>query len=408
MPVSYQHARLSNGLSIVAEVDMAAHTSAIGFFVRTGARDESPEVMGVSHFLEHMMFKGTATRTSDDVNRAFDEMGAKSNAYTSSEVTAFHAATLPERLDEAAEVLADMMRPALREVDFDTERGVILEEIAMYADDPVFELYETALEQYYGVNPLGHRVLGTPATIAAMTAPQMRSYFENRYSADNTVVALSGQVDFDKAVRHIEKLCGHWQATGTKRTYQGLDFAARTITRQSAKVQRGYRMLLAPGPSLSDPRRYAAFVMAQLLGGADNSLMHWALVETGIAEEAEAAFDPRDGVGDLRLFVAAPPDRLDEAWAIATKQVELLPGAISDDDVSRIVAKVATGVVIAGERPDGRMHRLGRQWAYGLPYISLEEELAIIERVTVADVRALLAAYPFAPATVATLLPEAA
>ncbi|MFG0273795.1 MAG: M16 family metallopeptidase [Phycisphaerales bacterium] len=126
MPVTFEHATLPNGLTIVGEIDRDAHTSACGFFVKTGARDETSDLMGVSHFLEHMMFKGTDRRTADDINREFDELGAKYNAYTSSEITCFYAQTLPEHTAQAVDLLADMMRPALRDEDFNQERNVIL------------------------------------------------------------------------------------------------------------------------------------------------------------------------------------------------------------------------------------------------------------------------------------------
>src|SRR5437588_1673860 len=129
---------LDNGLEIVAETSPDAYSSAYAFFVQTGARDETDDVSGVSHFLEHMMFKGTPTRTADDVNREFDEMGAHYNAFTSEENTVYYAAILPEHQTAAAELLADIIRPALREEDFNTEKQVIIEEIRMYEDQPPF------------------------------------------------------------------------------------------------------------------------------------------------------------------------------------------------------------------------------------------------------------------------------
>src|SRR5262245_43239430 len=136
MPIEFQQATLPNGLTIIAEIDDDAHSAAIGFFVKTGARDEHPGVMGVSHFLEHMMFKGTATRSAEEVDQEFDDLGAEHNAFTTSELTAFWAHSLPEHLNKAEEILADLLRPALRPTDFDNEKKVILEEIAMYNDHP--------------------------------------------------------------------------------------------------------------------------------------------------------------------------------------------------------------------------------------------------------------------------------
>ncbi|HRJ50848.1 MAG TPA: pitrilysin family protein, partial [Phycisphaerales bacterium] len=188
MTSRFQHATLPNGLTIVAEVDPSAHTAAAGYFVKTGARDEDPSVMGVSHFLEHMMFKGTHDLSADDVNRAFDDRGAKNNAYTTNEMTCFYAHCLPEHLPTINQLLGRMLRPALRESDFDTEKGVILEEIAMYRDNPFWVLYEESVERYYTGHGLGQRVLGTTRTITDLSRDQMLAYFSSRYSPDNMAV----------------------------------------------------------------------------------------------------------------------------------------------------------------------------------------------------------------------------
>ena len=203
MPIEFRRTTLSNGLEIVAEVDADAHTAAAGFFVKAGARDEDPAVMGVSHFLEHMMFKGTASRTAADVDRDFDDIGAAHNAFTAGEMTAFWAHALPEHLPRAVEVLADILRPALRQEDFDDEKNVILEEIAMYDDQPFWIVYERALERFFRSHPLGHRVLGTRETVGAMRREQMQAYFDRRYSADNTTVALAGRIDFEDLTRQL-------------------------------------------------------------------------------------------------------------------------------------------------------------------------------------------------------------
>ncbi|MFN0012298.1 MAG: M16 family metallopeptidase [Phycisphaerales bacterium] len=405
MPVAFRHHTLPNGLTIIAETDEAAMTAAAGFFVRTGARDEAGAIMGVSHFLEHMMFKGTPTRTSDDINRAFDEIGAKANAYTSNELTAFHAATLPEHLTAALDVLADMMRPALRETDFSTERGVILEEIAMYEDEPMWVLYERCLEEHFGAHPLSHRVLGTKATISALQAPQMRGYFEHRYSADNTTLALAGRVDFDAVVRHAERVCGHWQRTGAQRDAASPPAAGKHFQITSDKVARAYLMVLAPGPGAADPRRYAASVAALALGAPDNSRLHWALIETGIAEEASSGVETLDGTGLWQVFLGCDPDRIDEAEAIVQREIDALAANITDDDVIRIKARVATSAILAGERPDGRMHRIGRQWTSLGTHTTLEEEVRRIDELTTHDVRRVLSELPWSPRTVGRLLP---
>ncbi len=418
MAVNFRKQTLDNGLTILAECDAGAHSAAAGFFVKTGARDEESRVMGVSHFLEHMMFKGTPTRTAERINKDFDRIGAKNNAYTSSEMTCFHATVLPESLlgdGGVVELLSDMLRPALRQEDFDTEKNVILEEIAMYEDNPFWVLYERVMEEHFAgknpklpgiTHPLGHRVLGTKQSITDLTSAQMRDYFQQRYSADNTVVALAGKIDFDAAVSEISRLCGSWSRTGAVRTPGMPPLADRAIELRDEKVNRAYLVILAPAPASDDPRRYAASLMAQVLGGPDNSRLHWSLIETGLAEQAEVGFEPKDGCGDFLLYVACDPERREEVWTIVQEQIANLSSTLTDADLEKIRCKAATGVTLAGERPGGRMQRLGRQWTYLGKYSTLEEELAKITAVTVADVRKVIADFPFSPRTIGWLLPK--
>jgi len=408
MAVTFQHAQLPNGLTIIAEVDPNAHSAAVGYFVKTGARDELTPVMGVSHFLEHMMFKGTAKRTSEQLNRDFDRIGARNNAYTSSEMTCFHAQVIPEKLGDSIEILADMMRPALRVEDFTTEKGVILEEIAMYQDNPFWVLYERAMEEHYAPHPLAHRVLGTKESITALSAEQMRAYFENRYSADNTVVALAGKMDFAQVTAQIEQLCGHWQRTGAVRTLGTVPSNDRAFEMRDAKVSRGYVIMITAAPSASDPRRYAASLVSEVLGGSDNSRFHWALIETGLAEEAQSGFDPRDSTGDYLAFASGDPDRLDEIQEVMMREIRGLADSLTEDDLAKIRSKMVTGVTVSGERPSGRMQRLGRQWIYLGHYATLEEELARMSAVGIAEMRELLVNYPFTPCTIGRLLPAPA
>lgn len=408
MGVEFRRAELDNGLTIIGEIDPGAHTSACGFFVRTGARDEDRREMGVSHFLEHMMFKGTPGRTAEQINRELDAIGSRSNAYTSSEMTVFYSAMLPEYLERGLEILSDMMRPALREEDFVTEKGVILEEIAMYRDDPGWVLYERAVEEHYAEHPLGYRVLGTEQTIGALRVEAMRDYFRRRYSADNTTLAVAGRVDWDRLVERAAAYCGHWERTSPGRVVTRPRFRPHSFVQHDAKVTRAYRLLLAEGPGAADPARYTAYILALLLGGPDNSRFHWSLIESGLAEEADASYEPKEGVGDLRLFVACEASRLQRVWDLAMDEARHLADRITPEDVERVRARIATGATLAGERPEGRMQRIGRQWLTLGEYTTLEEELERINRVSVRDVRDLCAAIDWSVSTTGTLLPDRA
>src|SRR3984893_3210290 len=191
---------LKNGLRIIAETSPSARSTAVGFFVRTGARDESSDVSGVSHFLEHMVFKGTPHRTALDVNRDFDRIGAHSIAFTSQENTVFYAAILPEYLPQAVDILSDILRPSLRVEDFDMEKNVIIEEIGMYEDQPMWSAYDRAKRGYFADHPLGNSILGTPESIRALARDQMHGYFQRRYVAPNITVAAAGNYDWKDLV----------------------------------------------------------------------------------------------------------------------------------------------------------------------------------------------------------------
>src|SRR5207249_8084590 len=177
--------RLPNGLQIIAETSPSARSMALGFCVRTGSRDESADVSGVTHFLEHMVFKGTPRRSALDVNRDFDKIGASYNAFTSEENTVFYAAILPEYLPQAVDILADILRPSLRGEDFDMEKKVIIEEIGMYEDQPMWCAYDLAKKAFFADHPLGNSILGSAATVAGLTQQQMQAYFDRRYVGAN-------------------------------------------------------------------------------------------------------------------------------------------------------------------------------------------------------------------------------
>ena len=408
MGVQFQKRVLPGGLTVIAEVDPSAHSAAAGFFVRTGARDEPREVMGVSHFLEHMMFKGYGDVSSEALNAAFDDMGASNNAYTSHEVTCFHARVTPDRTADALELLARMLRPALRTEDFDTEKQVILEEIAMYKDNPYWVLADAANDRHYGAHSLGYRVLGTEESVGAMTPAQMGGYFERRYGTRNTVVALAGNLDFDAACDLLAATCSDWKPGDSGRDTAAPRVGGGGFVVEDAKVTRTYMLGMARGASDKDDRRYAAMLAAQVLGGGDNSRLHWALIEPGIAEEAWASFDAHDGIGDFALFASGDPDEADRIWEVALAEARALGDKLTEDDLTKVRSRIATAAAVHAEKPSDRMQRIGRHWSARGEYVPLSEELGRVARVDVKSVRGYLADFPIEPTTWGRLTPARA
>ncbi len=393
--------RLANGLTIIAEVDPNALTMAAGFFVRTGGRDEPSALMGVSHFLEHMMFKGSATTTAQEVNKRFDAIGAEHNAFTTIDTTAYHAHVLPEHQRHAIAYLADLLRPAIRDADFDDERKVILEEIAMYDDQPFWPLYERAAEMFHTTNRLGHRVLGTPESIKSMEAQSMRDYFRSRYSPDNTVLALAGCVDLRAALQQVEVELGGVPPQQPRRLHDAIAHGRGEFAITSEKARRHYLVGIAPGPAATDPDRYAVMVLAQILSDSDSGRLHWALVEPGLADNADVSLDLHDDCGEVLVTLtcdASDPTEVTRVERILFDECErTTQHGVTEAELTSVRAKVATMVTLAAERPAGRMRRLGSNWANGLPYSSLDEELRRISAVTIDEVNRVAKRFPMTP-----------
>lgn len=404
----FQTTQLDNGLTIVAETDDAAHTGAVGFFVKAGSRDETDNVMGVSHFLEHMMFKGTERRTAADVNREFDEIGANYNASTSQEVTTYYAHVLPEFIPQSIDLLSDMLRPSLRDDDFNMEKNVILEEIGMYEDHLFWVAYEKAMADSYPDHPLGYRVLGTKDTIKALTADQMRAYFEHRYSPDNIVVSLGGKIDFDACVDQIAEACGGWKRTGVTRDYAEPRVAesAATIAKPTAALH--YVIGLTDGPSAQDESRYAADALAHILGDSDGSRLYWKLIDTGLADEAEVSHHGYDQTGMYLLHAACPPENADKVEAALLETVDAAANDLTDDEIERAKSKMMMAVTLRDERPAGRMMSAGSNWLYLGKHLTLEDQLTHIRAIDADAIRGVIERHPFTPRTIARLTPNGA
>src|SRR6267142_422314 len=249
LTMQYHSHTLPNHLALIGETNPAARSVALGFFVKTGSRDETADVSGVSHFLEHMVFKGTPNRTALDVNADFDRIGAQYNAFPSEENTVFYAAVLPEYLPKAFDILSDILLPSLREDDFEMEKNVIIEEIGMYEDQPMWSAYDNAKRVYFADHPLGNSILGTPASIRALTRDQMHRYFQRRYVPGNIAVVAAGSFQWDAFVKLAEKHCGRWeQGTEGHLDIRPTRGSGRFEVLSKDKVTQEHVILVSPGP----------------------------------------------------------------------------------------------------------------------------------------------------------------
>lgn len=396
---------LANGLHIIGELNKVNKSCGIGFFVNTGSRDELPLESGVSHFLEHMLFKGTDKRNAIELTYAMGAIGAQANAYTSEENTVYYAGVLPEYLPQMQEILSDMMRPALDTEEFAMEKKVILEEIAMYLDRPHFYLFERASADFFATHPAGNSVLGTNESITALTRDQMKSYFDRRYAPSNMVLVVSGNFNWDTFLADAEAMCSSWPDFTCSRERPEFNFSVISKEYRKKSIQQAHVLLAAPGPAANEQERFAFALLATMLGDSSGSRLYWELVDKGIAETAGADHDDRDGVGMLSIYASMPPENLNQVKDIITRCTNDLSD-FSDHDLQRAKTKLSTRLVMQGELPMGRLMALGSNWNYRKTIHSLVETIESVKSITHTDIAQALEKYPLQSWSNFALLPE--
>lgn len=390
----YSH-RLANDLEILAECHPAALSTALGFFVRTGARDEPPEWAGISHFLEHMAFKGTETLTAEDINRGFDEIGAAYNATTSQDETVFYAVILPEHLERAFALLAALVAPALRDADFQLEKQVVLEEIKMYADQPPYGIDDLCRARFFAGHPLGQSVLGTTETISQLTPEQMRTYYRQRYTANNILVVGTGAVDFDKLVDLAERYCGHFESAENDRLRRRVDpaFGLRIHEKPSATQQ--YVIQMAEAPPVDSADRFAAQMLAAIVGASSSSRLYWEFVEPGRVDSISLNYEGFEDAGVFVTLMCCSPEVLaDNLRRLRRLYADIEQHGVTAEELERVKNKLTAAVALAAERPAARLFPIGSERLATGAYRSVEDDLAILEGITLAQVNAVAEKYP--------------
>lgn len=404
--MDFQKEQLPNGLTVIGEHNPKAQSFAAGYFVNTGSRDETPEIAGVSHFLEHMMFKGTPRRSPDDINREFDEMGANYNAYTSEERTVYYGAVLPERGHKLLDLLSDMMRPALRNEDFDMEKNVILEEIAMYEDRPNFKVFEIANEKFYNGHPIGNSVLGSSDSIKNLQREQMNKYFESRYAPNNMILTVAGNYDWQKVLGQVGTMTKDWKPSEAGRTYPSLKAKTGSEAELEKSLKRVHVAFYAPGVSAQDELRYAASLLASCVGDGTGSRLYWSLVDKGLVDSASLSHDSSDGVGAFVGYLSTAPEQLEQTVDIFKQELlKVEREGVSKDEWQRAQRKFATSLTLRGETPFGRLMSLGSSYLYNQKYQSVQDVVDAVFKATPEDAQRVLKTNPFSALYSFTLKP---
>ena len=405
--MEFQNKISANGLTIIGEVNNSAQSAAVGFFVRTGARDETDAVSGVSHFLEHMIFKGTDNLSAMDVNEAFDRIGAKFNAFTSEENTVYYAAILPEYAEKITRLWAQLMRPALRDEDFDLEKNVIKEEIAMYKDLPHFDVMDRARALHFDGHPCGKSVLGTNESIDALKSSQMRNYFSVRYAPNNIVLACCGDIDFDKICAVAEDGCGGWTASDAKRELSGWGGSGKKERHAKDNLTHEHICLLSEAVSMQDKRRYANSLAAMIVGDYTGSRFYWALVDNALADTAAMQYESMDGAGAMYSYIRCSSENKDKVMEIVAEIFDdIQRDGVSESELRTARNKVLSAVTIKSETPMGRLVNLGFNWVYRNEYRDINEDIAAIKAVKTDDINSLMREFKLNRFTQLSIGPE--
>ena len=242
--------------------------------------------------------------------------------------------------------------------------------------------------------------------IKGLSRDQMARYFADRYGPGNMVLAVTGKVDFPNFVKLAEKYCGNWPRVNAPRTTPQPLFQSKRKKMADPKLNRQYTMAFTPGPSAQDERRFAARVLADVIGDSDGSRFYWALVDNAIAEEADFGFYPHDACGSYYLSIINDPERTDQCLDIALKELQRVKSDLNNDEVERAKNKIASSIVLQGEIPLGRMRAIGGQWIYNKEYRSLEQDMATLQAITPDSLKKLMQDFPFDPMTIVTLGPK--
>jgi predicted Zn-dependent peptidase len=376
---------------VVTEHVPSVRSIAMGLWVRVGSRDEDPGEAGISHFLEHLLFKGTPSLTAEQIAQVFDSFGADINAATSKETTVLYAHFLDEHLEEAFGVMADMLLRSTY-ADIDSEREVVLEEIAMYEDEPQDKVHDVLSHAIFGDHPLGRPVIGRGEVISSVSVEEIRAYHDSRYAPMSIVLAAAGNVEHDV----IAQLGEARLRPPSKREPVASNGNAPTVHSGTmafhAKETEQYHICLGgPGIQRDDERRFALSVLDAVLGGSTSSRLFQEVREKrGLAYSIYSWASHYRDTGQVGIYVGTRQDNVGEAMGVIGAELERLQAdAVTDEELTRAREHVKGRVVLSMESTANRMHRLGRSVLTGMPLLTPDEMIAKLDEVDREQIQSL-------------------
>ncbi|HET9120097.1 MAG TPA: pitrilysin family protein [Solirubrobacterales bacterium] len=373
---------LDSGLRVVTEVVSSVRSVALGLWVRTGSRDETPAQAGVSHFLEHLLFKGTKRYSAIEIAEIFDGLGASINAATGKESTNLYARFLDTHTEEAFDLLAEMLLGPTYP-DIDSEREVVLEEIAMYEDEPQDKVHDVLDRAVFGGHPLGRRVLGEAEVISSIPVPEIDAYHRARYTGGNIVVAAAGNLDHEQIVelakRHVEPPASEDGGALDPPEVDGSQVAFQQKDTEQFHIAFG-----APGIDRSDERRYALTILDAVFGGSTSSRLFREIREKrGLAYAVGSYTQQYVDSGLIGLYVGTREDNVEEACGIIGRELASIhTDGITNEELDRAKEHVKGRMVLSSESTAARMGRIGKALLFDMPLLTLDELIEKIDAVT--------------------------
>jgi predicted Zn-dependent peptidase len=406
---------LPGGLRVVTEAVPSVRSVTFGVWVGVGSRDESVRQAGCSHYLEHLLFKGTQRRSALDISSTIDALGGEMNAFTAKEYTCFYARVLDADLPVAVDVVCDMITSAVvRAADVDNERGVILEEIAMSEDDPSDLVHDAFAQAVFGDTPLGRPILGTTGSIEGLSRATINGYYRRNYRPENMVVAAAGNLDHAEVVRLVRRAFRSVDALADR---SAAPTAARIGGRprlsqpgvhvQQRATEQANFVLGMPGMSRVDDRRFALGVLNAVLGGGMSSRLFQEVREKrGLAYSVYSYNAQYADTGLFGVYAGCQPDKVDQVLELCRAEVEkVVAHGITGDELRRGQGQLRGSLVLGLEDTGSRMSRIGKsELVYG-ELLGVNAILARIEAVSLDDVRAVAADVLGAAPTLAVIGP---
>lgn len=381
---------LPNGLTILSEEMQHIRSISIGIWIKTGSRDEDPEWNGISHFIEHMVFKGTKNRTAEDIARQIDSIGGNMDAFTAKECTCFNVKVLDEHLPIALEVLSDLvLNPTFDDHDIGRERGVILEEIKMDEDNPDYLVHEIFTQNFWKDHPLGRPILGTKETVKKFERPMVMDFYGQRFAPGNIIIAAAGNVQHGRFAELAGKYFAHMRPV--QNGYHGAPpkIVPRIILRNKKALEQVQICVGVPSHPIAHQSRYASYLLNTLLGGGMSSRLFQNIRERqGLAYSIYSDLNPYRDTGCLSVYAGTSRESAAKVvQSIVSEFRKLKSELVPEDELRRAKDQLKGSLMLSLESTTARMSNLARQEMYFDRFYGMDELIERIEKVSAKEMK---------------------